>query len=359
MYQLFTEQERMYGGLLGDADLVNIEKRTVEDVERVVNYYHYGTFFTRSDHLLAKLINTIATPLSYELDRYIEVTRARSLFSANALQLTSSINRGRWFSGVFYYGCPERIIVYNGEFDPSEALLNWRNLEPVKILEAPISNMSYLVPTGINQQDERGLVVVSIDLLMLMTQYYGFMMEQYRRRAEGSSHGLLTTHHFVGKYVLPNMLYSQTDRVLFNRLYNLQMGLPMGKAFRKHPFMVTDYTSRLDKKLEIYLKHLRHAKRPYLNYLYQLPSFFSDRPWLMPDIAETRQVWWALFLTKMKYIDFLFDLGGQEGLNHNRQLVNALKIDIKRFNSDGIYKTVLPEDLLFTQQLRFSQWLAI
>lgn len=359
MYPLFTEQERNYGGLLGDADLINIEKRTLLDVEHVVNYHRDGTFFTRTDHLLVKLINTIATPLSYPIDRYYEVTRARALYGANALQLSSAINRGKWFYGVFYHGCPELVLGYVEDFDLDEAVVNWKTLCPVQVLETPVSNLSYLVPTGIDQQEERGLAVIGINLGLLMVQYYSFMQDQYAKRQEDSSHSLLSTQHFVGRYVLPNMLYSQTDRALFNRMYNLQMGLPMGKATKHHPFMITDYASRLDKRLEIYLKRLTDSKRPYENYLRQLPSFFSDRAWQMPDVVETRQVWWLLFLTRMKDMDFLIDLSGKAGRNTNKHHLARLKIDIKRFNSDGIYKSVLPEHLLFKQQRLFSEWLSL
>lgn len=359
MYQLFTDHERNYGGLLGDADLVNIEKRTVMDVNSVVDYYRYGTFFTRSDHLLAKLINTVATPLSYDPDRYFEVTKARALFVANALQLTSSINRGRWFLGNFYFGCPELVIAYTRDDQPMELLANWRDLTPVKVLECPISNLRYLPPTGMNYQTERGLVVISVDITMLMMQYYGFMQDQYQRRQQDSSHSLLTTHHFVGKYVLPNMIYSQTDRALYNRMFNLQMGLPMGKATKQHPFMVTDYSERLDKKLSLYLDRIQDKRRTYENYLEQIPTIFSDAPWIMPDIAETRQVYWALFLARLKDMEFLIDAGGKNGLGMNRIWINKLKVEIKRFNSDGIFKSVLPEDLLNRQQLLFSEWLSL
>lgn len=342
MYGLFNQTGRQYGGLISDFPLNNIEKQTVRDIDHVLDYYHSGTFFVRNDHLLVKLINTIGTPLSYPIDQYYETTLARALFCANTLQLTSSINYGRWFRGIFYPGCEELIIAYTDETIPSEQIKGWRDLQPVRVLESPVSNMSYLVPDGRIVQSERGLVVIGVDLGQLMIQYRGFMENEALKKLEGRD-DLLTTTHFVGKYVLPNMIKSQTDIALFNRLYGLEMGAPMGKATSKHPFYVTDYTQQTDKLLDIYRQRLSHAKREYLNYLVQIPKIFNDYPYNMPDIATTRQVWWVMFLAKKRMMEFLIQIGGREGIDFNRMWINKLKIDIKAFNSDGIFNKVLPE----------------
>lgn len=348
MYSLFSDRKRDYGGKISDYHLHNVLKRTVEDVERVIDYYRYGTFAVPNTHLLVKLINTISTPLSYDLDRYDDVTRARAFYAANSLQLTSSINIGRWFHGVFYKECPELILAYVGNDRASELVKDWRNLQAVKFLETPISNMRYLVPNGENRQTEQGLVVVSVDLAMLMIQYRCFMEEQYARMADKGS--MLGVTHFVAKYVLPNMLKSQTDLAIFNRLYNLQMGAPMGHGIDKHPFYITDYTDQLDKGLLIYLERLTNSKREYANYVDQLPSAFNDHPLDMPDVLETRQVWWLLFLSRIKASEFLIDVGGREGVDFNRELIGKLKIQIKAFDSDKLIERMtfgkVKDDLL-------------
>ena len=217
MYDLFTNTRKLYSGLISDFVLNNISRRTIEDVDRVIQYYRDGSFSTRNDHILARLINTIGTPLSYDLDYYYEVTIARSLYAANSLKLTSSISAGQWHVGNFYYNCPEIVIAYNGNDNPHELAKNWKELQPVKVLEAPVSNMRYLLPDGNNNSSERGLVVIGVDLAMLMVQYKCFMDIQAERSFSGED-SVLTTKHFVAKYVLPNMVKSQTDIALFNHL---------------------------------------------------------------------------------------------------------------------------------------------
>lgn len=354
MYDLFSRPRRVYSGLISDFVLNNIEARTIEDVSRVTQYYRDGSFYVPNTHLLVRLINTIGTPLSYDFDHYFEVTLARSLFSANSLKLTSSINFGQWHVGEFYYNCPELIIVYNGADSPYELAKDWRNLQPVKVLEAPVSNMNYLIPNGANQSSERGLAVIGIDLSRLMVMYRCYMDIQATKLAKGED-SVGTTKHFVARYVLPNMLKSQTDLALFNRLYNLEMGAPMGIAIKKHPFHISDYTHQLDKNLVIFSDRIRNSNRDYENYLEQLPRFFNDNPLGMPDMVETRQVWWALFLARKRQIEFLLEIGGKAGIQMNRAEVNVLKRVVKQFKTDRIYEKVLPEGMKLDMEFFFNK----
>ena len=354
MYDLFSKPRRVYSGLLSDFVLKNVEARTLEDVNRVIEYHRYGSFFVPNTHLLVRLINTVSTPLAYELNHYYEVTIARSLYAANALKLTSSINYGQWHVGEFYFNCPELIIAYNGSDSPQELARGWMDLQPVRVLECPVSNMNYLLPNGVNHSSERGLVVIAIDLPMLMIQYRCFMEQQSAKAAKGLDN-VDTTKHFVAKYVLPNMLRSQTDLALFNRLYNLEMGAPMGIATKRHPFHISDYTDQLDKNLMLFADRIRNTGRDYENYLEQLPRFFSDNPLSIPDILETRLVWWALFLARKRQMEFLIEVGGAKGIQMNRAELNVLKRIVKQFKSDRIYEKVLPDGMKLDMDYFFKR----
>lgn len=337
MYDIFLEPRRNYSGLLSEYVINTFQRRAVEDVERTIDYYRLRNFATDNNHLLSQIILLLGVPLSYDLLKYHELVLARSYYVANALKLTTSINYGQWHVGTFYYNCPELIIAYNGEDSPIELIKDWRNLSPVKVLTSPISNLNYLLPDGKNNSSERGLAVIGIDLAMLMIQYRGYLEDI------ATTEGYVHPKFFLMKYVLPNMLKSQTDWALFNRLYNLEMGAPMGEAYRRLPFHISHYEISLDKLLETFLSRLRDSSRDYENYIEQFPSVFSDTPLRMPDMAETRQVWWALFLARQRVIEFLLDIGGNKGIQHNRALINQLKMIAKRFLSDGIYERVLPD----------------
>ena len=355
MYSLFSDTRRSYGGAIGVSWFKETGARIAEDVGRVIDYYNTRTFPVKTDHILAKLIRTMNVPLAYDIDRYYEVASARALFVANTMEFTSSINTGRWFEGIFYANCPELIIAYTGMDTPSELAKGWRQLQAVRVLECPISNMAYMLPNGQNHSTETGLAVIAIDLPALMIQYRCFMQQQQMRLDEGGVEHL-GIHHFVGKYVLPNMLHSQSDLAIINRLINLQNGAPMGESLKRHVFHISDYTTWLDRGLTEVLHRVSTLKMEYSNILLQIPHVFSDVPLKMPDTAETRQVWWALFITRFKAMQFLIDVAGENGKHYNQALINTLKIDLKRFKSDNVLQKRLPAEM-YDDVMYFSKHL--
>lgn len=341
MYSLFSAPPRPLGGQIVSPRFKDVEAKILHDVGHVVDYYRYGTFFSKTDHLLLRLIQSVGVPLSYDLDHYYDIASARALTAANSVGMTSSLSAGRWHDSVFYGGCLELIIAFCGQERPSELAKDWKNLQPVKVLEHPVSNLGYTLPNGKMNNDEYGLAIISVDIPMLMVQYRGFILEQHARRLEGDE-TRLGVRDFIGKFVIPNMLYSQTDLVLFNRVYNLFYQQPMGEVMRKHPFYITDYTELLDKGLLEIIKRITTLKMRYRDVLEQIPKVYNDYPYRMPDIAETRQVYWALFLTRLRQMSFLFDINGEDGRHYNQASLNELKIDLKRFKSENIFKSVLP-----------------
>lgn len=343
MYTLFTDDQRHYGGKIEAARFRDVEKKIVEDVDRVVQYYRNSGHAVKSEHLLCRLIGTMNVPLQYELDRYYEVAVARYLYVANSLRLTSSIQVGAWHQGVFYRGSKEIILTYHEEESPLELMKNWRDLQAVKVLTSPVNNLRYMLPDGHEHNTEQGLAVIGIDLPKLMIQYRGFYHEQRERWVRGESQQ--TTAHFVMRYVLPNMLYSQTDQALLNRLMCLQSGEPMGESLKRHPFYLSDYSGLLDKGLNEVLTRISTVKMDYRTLLSIIPSIFHDRPYAMPDIAETRQVWWALFIARFQLSQFLWEVGGEPLRHYNQTYLNALKIDIRRLQSENVFKGRLPEPL--------------
>lgn len=344
MYTLFSQTPRSYGGLIVPSWFKETSARINEDVTHVIEYCRSRRFAVKSDHLLVKLIKTMSVPLKYELPRYYEVATARALYVANALEFTTAINPGKWFNGIFYYESPEIIIAHLNEDSPTELAKDWRNLTPVKVLDHPVSNLAYMLPNGMPHNTERGLAVIAIDIPMLMIQYRCWRELQDFNHEEGVLEQL-SVAHFVAGYVLPNMLKSQTDIVISNRLMNLFYGAPMGDSLKKHIFHISNYSAWLDRGLNEVLSRISSLPMDYETILTQIPKIYSERPYQMPDIAETRQVWWALFITRFKLMRFLVDVAGEKGKSRNQVYVNALKIELRRFDSDKSLLNHLPEDM--------------
>lgn len=344
MYSLFSDPPKKLGGSIQLPRFHDVEKAVVRDIEKITDYYRYGSFAVKTNHLLVRLILSMNIPLSYDASQYYNLASQRALYVATSLGMTSSISKGKLHPGLFYHGCDEILIAYTDVERPFNMEAYWKELSPVKVLDHPLSNMGYTIPDGLERNTETGMAVIAIDIPELMMQYRGFRLEQRTKSEEGSEESL-GVHHFVYRYVLTSMLKSQTDLVIFNRLYNLYDGAPMGACIKKHPFHITDYTELLDRQLEEVSQRLEKLALPYQNVVEQIPHIFNDRPFAVPDMAETRQVWWALFLSRYKVIDYLWSICGPKGRSLNGTLINQLKLDVRSFRIENTWKAMLPPDM--------------
>lgn len=353
MYQLFTKVFDSQNAVIRPPEFELIRRTYQAQLLNITEYYHNRVYAIKSNHLLCRLLTTAEIPVHYELDRYLEAAYTRSPYVAKHFNFTSDINYGKVSPSVFYGDTNTEVILYNeDDFDISESIRDWKNIQAVKVLEHPFSDLGLLLPTGINHSTDNGLVAMTVNIPLLLLQYRGFLLEQLAKSSNGSV-SMLGVSHFVHMYVLPNILHSHLELCLMNRLINLYYGAPMGDSLKHHPFPLIDYSGKLDKVLTIIVKRLERTKMLYFSMLKNVPSIENGDiqvSLLMPDIARTRQVWWALLLTRLKVVKFLMDIGGDQGISMNRSIVNKLKIDLKRLQDENMIKSLLPHDLYFDTQ---------
>jgi hypothetical protein len=352
MLSLFQQKKLLYGGRINPFRLRDVHQRMVEDVGKVIQYYRTSGRVVKNDHILNVLINTINVPLRYDLMHYHDVVWQRGIHVARFLGMTSSLARGKWFNSTFYGNLDEIILAYNGSNNPNKLEKNWEDLEPVKVLECPVSDSSYQIPDGKEHSKAKGIVVIGIDIPMLMVMYRKFCEKEQIRRLnpDVAKYG---TPNFIAMYVLPNMLKSQTDLMIVNRLINLFEGTANCKSLTKHPFFISDYTPLLDRNLELIIERFNELPLLYRNMILQIPYVFSEDALDIPDIAPTVQVNWALWLTRLKMIKFLTEVGNANTIELNRADLNDLRIELRNFRTNHVWGNVLPKDhrSLILQQL--------
>lgn len=361
MYQLFTKVFDSANAVLKPPEFELIKRTYQAQLMNITQYYHNRVYAVRSNHLLCRLLTTAEIPVQYDLDRYLEVAYTRSPYIAKYFNFTSEINYGRVQPSVFYGNENSEIILYTEEyFDPS-VIKEWRNIQAVKVLEHPFSDLGLLLPTGISHSTDTGLVVMSINIPLLLYQYRGFVLEQKTKILSGSD-SLLGVAHFVHMHVLPNILHSHMELCIINRLMNIHYGAPMGEALKHHPFSVINYGSKIDRTLTTIVVRLRKTRMLYFSMLKNIPSIDypdSQAALIMPDMARTRQVWWSLLLARLRVICFLIDIGGSNGLAMNRSLINKCQTDLKRVLDENVIKTLLPDDMYFDIEIAIRELLKL
>jgi hypothetical protein len=322
----------------------------VNEILNIVDYYHNRVYAVKSNHFLTNLIYHLNIPMQYSIDRYTEVAYARAPFLAKTLNMTSDINYGQMFKGVFYGpSCDELILYEEDYFNPFYAEREWMRINAVKVLLHPKSDLGLLLPNGRDSSTGGGLAVISVNVPLLAVQYRGFVKSQMTKIKE-EDNAMLGIQHFIHMYVLPNMLYSQVDLTIMNRLMNLFYNAPMSEPLLKHPFKVLDYTHRVDHVLTDVLKVLRNKPERFDAAMNQIPTVIAKNmqdALQMPDITPTRQVMWALLLARLDIMKFFIDVSNETSLRINRMEINQLKRLINHMRIDAVFTNVLPKDLAF------------
>lgn len=361
MYKLFTQVSSSHNNVIQATGYSSIARSYMRDLDEVVSYYNNRVFAIESQHLLCRIINNSSAPLEYVLDRYMEVIAARSPYVGKLHMLTSEITFGKIHNGIFFGSGNPEIIIYNEEyFNPFEALKNWRSLRPVQVLEHPFSDLNMVLPDGENSRSDTGLCVISINIPMLMVQYRGFVEDQMAHMNDKPS--LLGVTHFVKMYVLPGMLASYVDIAVMNRLVNIFYGAPMTENYRKLPIPIVHYETTLDRGLSQILEHIEGANIAYSAMLKNIPTVSAadgQTALQMPDLTPTMQVWWALYLARLREIEFLINVGGSKGLAYNGTLIAQMKVDIKRLQNSPAYPQLLDKNMCFDVMETFKTLLSV
>lgn len=373
MYNIFNNTYQSSASVSINATFELVKRTYQNTIDTIINYYQHRTFAVKSNHLLCRIINIGMIPISYDKDRFNEVALVRSPYLAKHFNLTSPINYGSTFKDVFYSNCTEFILYDDSDFDHNLVLQDWRNICAVKVLDHPISNTGFLIPSGnggiINNKEkeiefesdtanlysDKGMAVISINIPLLLTQYKGFLLESINNTNITSE---LSVANFVHMYVLPNMLYSHVDLVVLNRMMNIFYGAPMGESYRKYPFPISNYNSKLDYVLKQSLIRVKTSSYIYPSMLMNMPSVFNDsilKSLIIPDITQTSQVWWLLILSRLKVMKFLLDISNEKALSNNRSYINSLKINIKNLKRNSVYKTLLPDDIYYEVNEIFNE----
>lgn len=361
MYKLFTDRYETTGSVIKPPGFDLVRRMYQREVLKIISYFHSRVYAVKSNHLLCRLINTGTISTDNDLNRYTEIAFTRGPFVAKNFLLTTETTYGKVHDGVFFGQGSEEIIIYNDDyFNPHDVIKDWRNIRAVEVLSHTVSDFGLLIPNGKDNYTDKGLCFISINFPLLMIQYRGFLLEQSLSDNTADYGGGLGISHFVNMYVLPNMLYSHIEHCLFNRFYNLFYGIPMGEALTHYPFQIIDYTERLDTVLLEIIRHLKNKNTLYSTVLSSIPAFFKkdmSEVLIMPDLAKTRQVWWALQLARLRQMNLLKDLGCRNGVNNNRSYYNRGSIDFERLLKDPTLSNVLYPDTLYEVRESINEFL--
>jgi len=203
--------------------------------------------------------------------------------------------------------------------------------------------------------------VIAINIPMLAVQYRAFRLnEMLNARFSDSQRSVM---QFVHMYVLPNMLPSQTDLTMFNRMDNLQKGAPIGQSSKNHPFYLPETYDKRSLKIQLdILSNFEKENSDFVTILRSIPAVTKESMDLVmrtPDVAPTRQVDWALTIARLPMLAFLVRVAPNGGKNRNQREINAIERAVRAYRTGNVMRSRLPAELYYDVQLEIDQVLKL
>jgi len=297
----------------------------------IVNYYRKRNFAVKNNHILSRLLEHIPLLLNYDNYRYLEYISNKLVYLAKHFKLTSELEKGIVHRGYFFGNGGEEIIIASHElFDINYVVNNWKDAKSVRVITTDRDDTKLLLPLGKNDGCKNILSVILINVPMLALQYREFMKEQ-----QINSEILLTKNNFIIKYVLPNMMSDVIDHIFLNRVIEAFYGEKSYEPNYHHRFKIFEPYTQLSKYSINTNKTLKSKKIDFINILRNIQLIFNEdasKLLVLPDIGYTRQIRWALLVSRLKYMSFLVDVNKDKKLNNH--YLNDWKRLIKRLEQD-------------------------
>lgn len=347
MLELFTKEDPIRSNKTLTGSFNYLRMSYYRELMRIETFYQTRVYAVKNTHILVRLLNTLTVSMTYDYDKYVSLIQDKTPYLNKNFDITDHSNEGEVHKGIFYGPDTYEILIgLDNWFDVDQARINWKQLESVRVINHPRSDLGLLLPNGKKSSSDFGLAVIGIHLPMLALQWRCFTEEQ-NRRTDGSKLGLI---HFIHMYVLPNMLRTQTSLITLNRINKLLYSAPMGFCYYKHPFAIIDYSNKIDYILKEQIEYIKNKRLDFISILRLLPSLVNNTLYdslLMNRFPETIQGSWAYYMSRLNVYKLLVDLMGDDGIVENREQLKNFRLDTRYILSTNMLKNKLPKDLFF------------
>lgn len=347
MFVSFLGDNKPNRGGMVVPQMFTIRKSFMLNLANLTKYYREHEFYLPNDHLLKMLLLNLNVSGDKPLLEYVDSVRDRIQTLSRMYKLSSSANTGKVLDkSMFLNDRVQEIVILHGEqFNIDECSKNWKELEPVKFLDHPHTDISFAIPDGTYKSDEMGAAIISINLPMLALQYRLWAKEELTKTNPKK------VSSFIVSYPLNNAIRSHADIAISNRLLNIVSKAPHlnRSKWRATSLGLPDYTSSVDNVLAAYSSIIERRQPTFYDILHNIPTItginFTYRAKL-PEVIVTNSVAWALYASVIKKLVLAFRVTEQRGLAINQNVINEVSWITKRLDNDKVYSYGYPAELI-------------
>lgn len=317
-----------------------IKRRYNTELTKVKEYYREKERAVDNKHLISRLVNTLTPSLSLDIYDYLKVIDTNARFLSKQFGIVSNINSGVVMDNLFFGKNSNEILLYKEHpIDLDDFEGNWKEYVPIKVIYTDSTDLDMSIPFNDKQYFIPVLNVMSIDVVVLMLQYYKW-----------ANHRMLTaqttnTNVFVSQVVLPNMLDNILDLAIYNRFMYIVDEREIPEFTFNHPFHVLDLSPGVDKILTDVVKDLEDTSIPVMQILQTIPSIVNENMYdalFIDHKYYTKQSEWVLLLSRIYTINDMVRLLGKKGISRNKDLLSKLPVYIKELSNSRTIDNKLP-----------------
>jgi hypothetical protein len=345
MYQLLQESPLQFGGGLTFPEYRRVRDGLQLSVTRIKEYRRKNPRYLPGGHLLLRLLQSIPASTKLDARTYNDKIADNALLFTQSFKLTSALSKGQvWRPGPFLGQRSTEVIIANTDsWDVEAGVANWEELAPIRYLYHPMSSLKLPVPDAQFATSEAGLTVVTINVPMLASQYRAWRLA-YQEYDDSPP----TVGRFLQAYPLPNMLDSQVDIAIFNRLVGRFFDTtPVAEPFR-HPFFLTDWSTEVDAVLDKFLAQAGPRRWDFDTLVSHIPTVCAENlhhVLKLPDLAFNTQLQWAVMLARLSLITFLVQFNRNTDNERNQRYLNYIKRWLRYMEGNTTLRSALPADL--------------
>jgi len=319
-----------------------IKRKYLFELEKIKTYYRQRERVIDNKLILPRLIDLLARDPFMDDIEYFKKVSYNADYIAKQLNIVNNLNFGEVLENEIYNsGSYEILLCVTNELNLFELEDNWIELEPLRIIKTDNYNLDMNPVFDKIDFYMPNLTIFEIDIPQLMMMYKYWSKERIRNDRSTDP------NVFIPTYVYPNILNNLLDLTIYNRYINIFKNETMDNLDNPHPFLIIDYTDKLDSILSKALHDTMNHNIPLAQLLNVIPVMNNTSMFyglqLHKDIFNT-QSYWVLVVARANYILDLLKIMGHNGIKRNLDIVNRLPVEIKEIERRTMYKdTKLPE----------------
>lgn len=342
MYALFNRSELNASGGVKFFQMLRLRQQLQRSLDKVTNYYRSYPHAVDGRHFLIRLLYSLHVPTSLDIEVYSDKVGDIALEAAMAVKMTSPYSRGVVYQPGVFYGknVSEILIATIDDYDTSLLETSWRELQSIRVLSHPKSDLWMHLPNGRYNTDEGGFAVITVNIPMLASQYLQWRREQQALNLESPR----SIAQFLLEIPIPNMLPTHLDNAIVNRLINRYFDLPNANIRNPHSFQIPDFSQEIDGVLDRYLERLHGRQWRFDTIVDTLPLAVAESYHdviALPEMAYTKQVEWAVTIARLPLVAWLVQMNAAGKNNSNSQNLRYLKQYLRSIRLDNSMREAL------------------